>query len=136
MDKGIKENLFNSNGRLGKKKFLKRILLIEILLFSLTDLIYRCFLLNNFIMFIIQLPFIYSRYTLMCRRLHDSDRSNSQAKVLTILCLIGLFLNTNASIMINFIIIGGEISILLRDGTVGLNAYGNDPLKLTDKSYL
>ncbi|WP_277301493.1 DUF805 domain-containing protein [Veillonella montpellierensis] len=136
MDKGIKENLFNSNGRLGKKKFLKRILLIEILLFSLTELIYRCFLLNNFIMFIIQLPFIYSRYTLMCRRLHDSDRSNSQAKALTILCLISLFLNTNASIMINFIIIGGEISILLRDGTVGLNAYGNDPLKLTDKSYL
>ena len=127
IDSGIKENFFRWDGRLNRKRYLKRLLTlmgIGIALYilmvifailsaglaavpdeSLVESIFGTFTL-------LSLPITVSSYMLMIRRLHDTGLS-------------GFFVLLSFVPIISF---GLLLYLLFKKGTEGDNQYGPDPL--------
>ena len=139
IDRGLKENFFRWEGRLNRKRYLKRMLALWIpgsilclaVLISVTAIVlgrnmqvphltmhYLILLRNTLtgIMPLALLPFLISSYTLMIRRLHDLNLS-------------GCFSLMNFVPLVN---LGLTIYLFFAEGTRGANIYGADPLTRDD----
>ena len=139
IDRGLKENFYRWEGRLNRKRYLKRMLalwipgsilcfavLITVVLIVLGGNINRphlsmseLMLLENTLggtVLLTLLPFLISSYMLMMRRLHDLDLS-------------GYFSLMN---FVPFVNIGLTFYLFFAAGTQGANAYGSDPLARED----
>ena len=141
IDRGLKENFFRWEGRLNRKRYLKRMLALWIpgsilclaVLISVTAIVlgrnmqvphlsmhYLILLRNTLtgIMPLALLPFLISSYTLMIRRLHDLDLS-------------GYFSLMN---FVPLVKLGLMIYLFFAEGTRGANIYGSDPLTRGDRA--
>ena len=109
IDKGIKENFFQWKGRLNRKRYIMRLLVLTL---SEAEIMRKGPALEGLLLLCI-LPFTVSGYMLMIRRLHDID-------------LTGYFVLLN---FIPFVNLGLLLYVLFKKGTEGDNAYGPDPLE-------
>ena len=131
IDKGIKENFFQWKGRLNRKRYIMRLLVLTLAVIAVYIAFSAAFLayivqadlseaeimrkgpaLEGLLLLCI-LPFTVSGYMLMIRRLHDID-------------LTGYFVLLN---FIPFVNLGLLLYVLFKKGTEGDNAYGPDPLE-------
>lgn len=127
IDNGIKENFFQWNGRLNRKRYIKRLLALGA--FSVVAYLVLGFLalalgdpsmqpdestaLGIFgLLQLLRIPITISGYMLMIRRLHDVGLSGYYA-LLSLVPLINL---------------GLVLYLLFKQGTQGDNSYGPDPL--------
>lgn len=134
IDNGLIENFFNYEGRLNRKRYIFRNLALWGISFALYVLMIILIviiamvaqphspddeamlgggaLLLYGLFFLLCLPLTVSAYMLMIRRLHDLNLSG-------FFCLLTL---------VPFVNLGLEIYLLFKQGTVGDNEYGPDPL--------
>lgn len=140
IDNGIKENFFNYERRLNRKRYLFRNLALFGIGFALYIIIMILFIIAAGIQpqpaqnggaltaamlglyglfFLLCLPLTVSAYMLMIRRLHDLNMS-------------GFFCLLNFVPLVN---IGLGLYLFFKKGTEGDNDYGSDPLDMTGYVY-
>ncbi len=162
LDRGFKDNFFKLSGRLNRKRFIKRVIVVGVAASILcgvvvsgmgTHTLRGYFYLTVPLLKILWLPFLYSLYV---RRLHDLNQDNKMAIVVIASELIGsgasaylshmewrfgIFAFGMASstglsalgFMLGLIHMGILIYMIFVDGTHGSNRYGSDPLNRTPK---
>lgn len=111
-DRTLKEQFFSYKGRLNRLRFIKRILLIWIIISIISSLRVTDPGSMNIFATIISIPFIVSYFMLVIRRLHDLNRTG--------LCCLWLCVP-----LINILFL---IYVYCFKGTSGSNKYGPDPL--------
>lgn len=127
IDSGIKENFFQWNGRLNRKRFIMRLLALTgvgIVLYILTGVLLVIYadgamrpneetIMGIYgLCTLLSIPITVASYMLMIRRLHDVGLS-------------GYFI---LLAFIPFVSLGLLLYLLCKHGTEGDNAYGADPL--------
>ena len=127
IDNGIKENFFRWDGRLNRKRYLKRLLALMGIGVTLYILLFIALLASDAlsarnaaeevnvasgVFTLASLPITVSSYMLMIRRLHDIGLSG----YFVLLALVPL------------VSLGLILYLLFKNGTAGDNAYGPDPL--------
>lgn len=124
IDNGIKENFFRWDGRLNRKRYLKRLLALAgisalYILFLIAAVVFGIDLpdpdtANGFfgVFTLLSLPITIASYMLMIRRLHDTGLS-------------GFLILLNFVPLVN---LGLLLYVLFKKGTEGDNQYGPDPL--------
>ena len=143
-DKTISENFFKLNGRLNRLRYLKRKILLGVLLYVFLYLGYRILgfefgqvetpyaaIYNT----IVSLVFIIPNYCLSVRRLQDMNRGKTLAVVYAVLSAIMAFLDfTGVNYMFYLLLILATATLaigsymLVVPGTRGKNRYGASPI--------
>lgn len=142
IDKGFISHFFKRQGRLNRKRYVKRYLLVSLLeLFLMTVLaslvaLYQYgyeslpILLGEFIM---TLPFGYAIFCLSCRRLQDLGQGPYLGGFLWILELVSFWSNQYSDLLSTALAIVQIVIVFYLWGTPGIrgrNEYGPDPLDI------
>lgn len=142
-DEGIKETFFKLHGRLNRKRFIKRYIIMVILgtilcvpiLCHYMDISHGIATMDiegNIIMLIIGLLLMIPYYCLAARRLEDMDKDSTMAKAmvgLNILAQICSFAEIPVGGICSFAALIIILLLVAKKGTVGANKYGPDPLQ-------
>lgn len=136
-DQGFKEMFLKTSGRLNRKRFIKRILLIAVVFTVLASVLIGMMGMRAYMRYfwllslILGIPGMIFTYCLYVRRLQDLDKDNKLAIVTVVIQIISIAgmqqLGMLSSMLglVNFII---ALYLLCKDGTHGPNRYGPDPL--------
>ena len=145
-DSGIREMFLKSDGRLNRLRFFKRnlavglfnmiamIILAAIFRVDVNDPSFTFLILSAVISVACLVPY----YCLCVRRLHDLNKNNILAVVVTITNFISLFFSGDQANVPIILTIASLVSLCVyvylffSDGTHGPNFYGPDPLGRSD----
>lgn len=136
-DQGFKEMFLKTSGRLNRKRFLKRVLLLAVVFTVLASVLIGIMGMRTYMRYfwllslILGIPGMIFTYCLYVRRLQDLNKDNKLAIVTVVIQIVSIagmqHLGMLSSILglVNFII---ALCLLFKDGTHGPNRYGPDPL--------
>lgn len=143
-DVTIQEMFLKTSGRLNRKRFFKRVMVLGFLQMSISfilgtlSLVVYGYMPESVEIFygIIALLFMIPGYCLIVRRLHDTNKDNKIAIAITVgVILLPILIDPNnmdnalVLAIVGFIFLGICAYILYyQDGTHGENKYGPDPL--------
>ena len=136
-DQGFKEMFLKTSGRMNRKRFFKRILLLAVVFMVVASVLMGIMGMRTYMRYywlvglILGIPGLIFTYCLYVRRLQDLNKDNKLAIVTAVIQIITIagmqHLGALSSILgfVNFII---ALYLLVKDGTHGPNQYGPDPL--------